>query len=120
MGKEPLAHLAGTVELLRAEEVLETFLIRAGLVLTRDLRLPGGAEDEVHLLMQSMLLEHLPFVLVEPESAAGPAAIEREIEAATDRSARQDAAALRADLGLLVILDHHLQIGGFRLKLTRI
>src|SRR5262245_4740292 len=99
MRVDPRFNPLNFIEAFVAEFLAIKLFLGAARFLAADLILPGRGEDHVDVLVQVAGLERLPFVLVEPDSAAITALIEREAGPVADAVFDQNLVALRAEFG---------------------
>src|SRR5262245_49789368 len=96
MRVDPRLHPLNLIEVFVAEFPAVKLFLSAARLLAANLILPGRGEDQVDVIVQFPGPERLPFVLVEPDSSAIAALIERESGPVTDAVFDQNLIALRA------------------------
>src|SRR5215510_1073429 len=99
MPVDPPLHPLNLIEVFVAELLAVTLFLRAARFLAANVILPGRGEYQVDVIVQVAGLERLPFILVEPDSAAVAALIEREVGPMADSVFNQDLIAFRAEFG---------------------
>src|SRR5215813_10222639 len=99
MPVDPPLHPLNLIEVFVAELLAVTLFLGAARILAANLILPGRGENQVDVIVQVAGLERLPFILVEPDSAAVAALIEREVGPVSDSVLDENLIALRAEFG---------------------
>jgi hypothetical protein len=84
MPVDPPLHPLNLIEVFGSEFLAVNLFLGAARFLAANLILPGRGEDQVDVIVQVAGLERLPFILVEPDSAAVAALIEREVGPVAD------------------------------------
>src|SRR2546428_8604116 len=99
MPVDPRLHSLNLIEALVAEFPAVKLFLSAARFLAADLILPRGGEEQVDVVVHIAGLERLPFVLVEPYSAAVAALIKREVCPVANSVFDQNLIAFRAKFG---------------------
>src|SRR5262249_47986053 len=99
MSVDPPLHPLNLIEVFVAELLAVNLFLGAARFLAANLILPWRGEDQVDVIVHVAGLERLPFILVEPDSAAVAALIEREVGPMADSVFDQNLIALRAEFG---------------------